>query len=629
MTKLYTRFQEEPNSDLWKACFSNQAAKFRLKQGYMSMGQEILPGINSMDPRFHHFLRSVAADLNDSIDRSTKDGFAGESGVSGDFGIIKCASGVRARPSGYVIHNNVCRREANGLHIHVPSKADISIFHKLCDLMFSEHVRKDISVAKQSSSGLPNIVFEAQPKIDLFLREFSETRVNDTMRAINRRQGTDLLARGIAPCYVQNYRNSADVPGKVRYVADLLYATTNGEQGSFHATDKTVYYDNGKVAEEIGGLRARHVQGYNNALNLAIAVWRGGTMDVCHAKYAFTWKHRGKDDIERKINEWMHGKADAVIQGVDVTQFDNSCPDWCLREFVAYGSGRFFSEEFAQFLDYSLHAPVFQPETGDGLGAIMHCDPVAMTQLESPGLMSGNDLVAPMGKLVNMWNYFCVLSRIIGVNSVLDRMEHILLGLDPDFGHMNMGDDGLLFFSRKELLDKFFEAGKSGYLAIDREAALKFLGHVIIRTGDKFKAYNDVISFMRGTFVPERAWDSKFRTYWHIGLAAKYQLYGESPSFSQVLEITDKWWKRSFPDLGRFTSWSEFLIERNRFHTPGGLSNIELDLLVNPNKIHYQYDEDDVSAEFANKLSAKIPADAVAHLYDRWVLSTEVDQDAY
>lgn len=623
----YVRFQEHPEAEVWKLCFQNQAAKYRLKQPYMSMSQEVLPGIDSLDPRFHHFLRHVAAELNETLDRGTSEGFAGPSAVSADFGIICCASGVRARPSGYVIHDNRCRREANGLTIHTPSSDDAELFRRLMDLMFSEHVRKPISVAKQSSSGLPDIVFDAPSKIKKFDQLFGREGVDETMRAIVRRDGASLIARGCVPAYVQNYRNSADVPGKTRYVADLEYATSNGEKGNFLATDKTVYYPNGKIAEGIGGLRARHVQGLQNALNLAIAVWRGGTMEVCHSKYSFTWKHRGGADIEDKLNGWCAGKADAAMQGVDVTQFDNSCPDWCLREFCSYGAGRFFSEEFGKMCDILFHAPVFQPETGDGMGAIFHGDPLTIEGPESPGLMSGNDLVAPIGKLVNMWNYFVILSRIIGHEAVKNRMHDILLGRDADFGHLNMGDDGVLLFSTHDLMETFFEKADSGYLAIDKEPALKFLGYVLVKKDDgTVKAYNDVTSFMRGTFVPERAWDSKFREFWHVGLAAKYQLYGESPSFPQVLEITDKWWQRSYPELGRFTTWSEYLIESNRYHVPKTSSMIELDLLVNPNKIHYLYDEQDISEEFGSRLFSKIPYEAVEHLYDRWVLSSEVTE---
>lgn len=180
----YVRFQEHPEAEVWRLCFQNQAAKFRLKQPYMSMSQEILPGIDSLDPRFHHFLRHVSAELNESIDRGTSEGFAGPSAVSADFGVICCASGVRARPSGYVIHDNRCRREANGLSIHVPTEEDAKLFRKLMDLMFSEHVRKPISVAKQSSSGLPDIVFDAPSKIKKFVQLFNPTAVDDTMRVI-------------------------------------------------------------------------------------------------------------------------------------------------------------------------------------------------------------------------------------------------------------------------------------------------------------------------------------------------------------------------------------------------------------------------------------------------------------
>lgn len=625
MSKTTTiQYQKTSDHPIWSTAFRNGNARALLKRPYSSGAIEILPGVSSLDPKFHNFLRNAAAELNDSIDRGTTDGWAGPSGTSSDFRIMMCAAGVRGTPSGYVVHNNARLRADNELSNDGPSATQLTIFRKLCDLMFSEYVRTAVSIANHSSSGLSEIEFDGKMKKQKFLRTFGPDSINDTLRAWKLRDIAYFLEHGNLPCYVQNYRLSPDVPGKKRYAADLEYATTGGASGKRFEIDKRVWYPNGQLAQDIGALRPRHVQGFNNAFNLLFAVWRSGTMKVAHEKYAFTWKHRGGDDIGAKVNTWLRDKQNAVCYGIDVTQFDNSCPDWVLNEFCDYGAGRFFSEEFADLARYAFHAPVYQPETGDGEGGVFHGNVLEFETLEAPGLMSGVDFVAVIGKLTNMFSYFATLEQLVGTSSVLDRMDDILRGLDPDFGQMNMGDDGILFFSDPEVAKSFFSIN-NGVLKAELEQGLKFLGFVLQRdSSGTVTAVNDVVSFCRGIFVPERAWDSKFRRYWHIGLAEKFRLYASSPSFSKVLSIIDREWSNSYRDMGTFSNFAEYLITANQYDRPeNALTDIDIDALIHPERVRYMYEREDLSPEILALFdSAVLMPDELEHIVAHHIKST-------
>lgn len=203
-------------------------------------------------------------------------------------------------------------------------------------------------------------------------------------------------------------------------------------------------------------------------------------------------------------------------------------------------------------------------------------------------------------------------------------MDDILRGLDPDFGQMNMGDDGILFFSDPKVAKSFFLIN-NGVLKAELEQGLKFLGFVLQRdSSGTVTAVNDVVSFCRGIFVPERAWDSKFRRYWHIGLAEKFRLYAGSPSFSQVLSIIDREWSNSYRDMGTFSNFAEYLITANQYDRPeNALTDIDIDALINPERVRYMYEREDLSPEILALFdSAVLMPDELDHIVVQHIKST-------
>lgn len=631
MTVTTISLKQDPQNKVFKALMGSDAAKSRVKRGYPSRFAEPLPQLFSGDPRFHAMLRDAAEMADATIDHTPINGFAPPSGISSSFSVIRTCCGKLGTPAGHVLYDNELKRTKElGITRKLPLAWEIDRLHELLDAMFEFADYRDLKVAAKSSQGLPKVTFDRETKVKDAMSLISERNFNDFLRATERRDGEYILNKfGVVYAYLQNYRASPDKWGKVRLSPDLDYAVSGGQIGKLVEVDKTIIGLDGLPVDDVQANRPRLVMGMNNPINIAISAWRAGTSNYYLNEYAYTWKHTGSDQIAKKLNDYLTEFPNGRVVGVDVGQFDASVMTWLREETYNYCRGRYISDEYATMIIQAAFSPVLQPETGDGLGAILHGDPIKMETLPAPGLLSGFDLVSPEGKIDNVWQAICLIEHTLGADYLKGSIRKFLKG-HLDIRILNAGDDGLVLFPNVEASSKYFSEAvlSQSFFKIEAEPALEFLGFTFTDAGpgiaNRIRGFNNGVSFVKGVLCPERPWDSKLRAYWNIGLAEKFKVYQNSPSFEAILDVLDIAFKRRLAHLGSFRDYTERLIRDNRHNTPDILSEADQMFIMNPDVVHYKLDINDVSSHLIDEQYANIPRSHYEHMIGVHLLSRQI-----
>lgn len=624
-----TSLKNDPQAEVWKLILGTDAARAKAKSPLKSGFQEVLPGLDSGDPRFHAFQRDLAEALDDQIDHVPINRFAPKSGVASSFNRIRSVSGYMSSPTGRVlIDNSRLRAEELKRSRTAPTQFELDLLHELIDAMFEYADYRDLKVASKSSQGLPSMSYDKDKKIADAMRLFQKDNLEDFLRATERRDGVHILNKH-KTCYVymQGYRTQADTFGKVRKVPDLAYALSGGESGELLMADKTVIGRDGVPVSDVQACRSRQVMGMANAINLLISSFRSGTMNYCLKEYEYTWKHTSRFQKAEKLNAYLKEYPNGTLIGKDVGKFDASVPRWLRVELYEYISGRYVSEQLGKVFMQGAFAPVLQPETGDGLGAILIGDALNMESLPSPGLLSGWDMVSPEGKLFNVWQDLVLISLMMGEDYIRGNVRSFLKG-KLSIRELNMGDDGILMFPEKHLGEKFFsdEVMDQSFLLIEPEAALEFGGDVFVQDPETgfVTGYNKCDSFWVQTLVAEKSWRHPLRQFWNVGLGERPKVYENNPSFHKSLDIADPIFARRFRDKGDWRTFQERLIRDNRYNVPELVMEADQMFMMDPNVIHYKITADDVSKHLLDAVYSSIPLSAYEHMIGVHLLSRQI-----
>lgn len=490
--------------------------------------------------------------------------------------------------------------------------------------MFSYADYRDLKVASKSSQGLPDVSFDKDKKVRDAMALLEERRLNSFLAAVGRRDGIAILNEfNVVFAYLQNYRASPDNPGKTRKTPDLAYAMSGGRSGELVIVDKTVIGRNGQPVADIQANRPRLVMGMNNPINIIISAFRAGTSNYYLNEFQYTWKHTGKDQIAQKMNDYLREFPEGTITGVDVGQFDASVMTWLRMEIYNYCRGRFISDSYADMVIQAAFSPVLQPETGDGLGPVFHGNPLKMQTLPAPGLLSGFDMVSPEGKICNVWQALCLIGHMKGSEYILGNVDNFLKGR-MDIRLLNAGDDGLIMFPSESASNEFFsdKIMAQSFFKIEAEASLQFLGFTFSKSNGIVTGYNNIVSFVTGILCPERPWNSKLREFWHVGLAEKWKVYSDCPSFHETLDCLDIAFSKRMKTP--FTNHCEYLIDRNRHHMPDVRSEADQLYIMNPDAIHFKLDESSVSQHLLDMHYHNIPRSHYEHMIGTHLLSIQI-----
>lgn len=573
--------------------------------------------VYSDDPRVYRFKKIVSEKLTGHLPSSVDaTGCHGSNAVSSNFMSLRTANRPMY-PAIPPIANNLPTRADRGLASNWLNPAHRRIFNQLAEAMTSSYTPGSIRISDHSTSGYPWFISDALEKKRLFLERLPF--VDDIIDlAISGRLEDLYRKHQVVIAYRMSSRRQADSQikdedgtwsVKDRKVPDLAYALTDGEKGRILVASR--YNPDDK---EVPLCRLRSVYGLSSTANLILACTFDGFNQWIFDQYQKTFKSRGALDIAESVNKWPFHSA------VDVKDHDFLVPEFIINELFEVLSTR-LDERLVKFTQMCWRAPAYVPNPNIyqkanpfWLGHPLNADDFNHWY----GLPSGIFHVAFAGKYGCMGVYLCKLHDI-GV-PVIDRIDEILRWTHPDVAILDTGDDAVVCFTSKNTKALFdISLEKQEYYATGPEP-LGYLGHSFWRSAPDEGPISVSLkpeSYIINPWVKERGLDSvRFSPFWARGVDAREQTFASIPNYGFLRDM----WRGHFRDIFGYDYDQAVRSHPNyRKQLPNVvLTAADLAVLDDPSKIHYRFQDTDLSPQVADLFTKKLKVedyfDFVKHL---------------
>lgn len=587
-------------------------------RGMTNRGVEVFPGIKSDDPLFLLFTTKLAEQLNSKFEKKVlDDGFFDSKAISSNFFELNTVAGYYMDPATYTVIGNTGLRDEMGLSRGFKSKRHEDIFSELIKLRYASHNGERAKISKISNSGFPRFSKSVPYKVEhlnyivakreIIKDKFMKHDFNSLCDNFGMVFGKNSVYRGQADSVS---KEGERLLSKKREVNDLEYALSSGKSGKRFVADKSVIV-NGNLLNGKFGMRKRTANGMAIPVNLWCSSFFEGYRNYADNTYGMTFKHKTRSSIEDKI-----GKHKFVF-AMDVTQYDQSVPEWLFDKWLSLLPGNDF---FKSYVDTLSKCPMYYGGVGQKGEPIWTGDPLNHEYHDQwTGLVSGIFYTSAAGKDFFTWAVLCMIDDFY--HDVLGNVDAILKWEDQRYSISNMGDDTLLhtsdvdFFNYLNLLEETSSYGLSPYFKVDREDGLRFVGNVGYRDdSNNIKLCGDIASYFKNMLVPERGLDSKHREFGVYGLVERRNVFMDNPSFNEADEIFMKLFRAVF-GINYMQLLGDNMVMPSMILS-GVTKQADLEVLLDPSKLHYKYDTSDISSEIVGMIEEKVSEENTEILYN-------------
>lgn len=605
------------------------------KRGLSSTGLQTYPAvpgseaIYSDDPRMIKERHDLAAELNQHAVSIDKNGFASSNGLISDFSALHTVMGYKANPMSYQVADNSCYVEELNLCTEFKSWRHESIFNALHDVQFERIAASSMSIRKIANSGLPHLttsLVDKQALLSRFFLHFKNSKLasNDISSLLKAGKFVQLFTdhqlifmqmNGLRVQPEGGTYTSSGFLGKPREVNDFEYAATSGRAGSRFVADKTCFRK-GEILEDSVANRLRAVWASPCAPNYYLTSIFTLYREFYLNEYAFTWKHRTKEEILSKV------KRRKNVIGGDVKAYDTTIQRYLLDKFINRFEGS-MDDSIVLLLRTMLSMPFLQTNTvatetsepgpcqvmGDAFRPDNFC--------LSMGLPSGIACNPDIGKYVATGVYLCLLDDYY--HDVLEvGVKTILKGEHPEYALLDASDDVLFLFEDDgfaNFLTQFSEAQDSGdtsssyYLKIAPEKGAAFLGNIFLKDEKgELMVSSNIVSLLVNELCNERGVDSRAREFHYLGHFDRLKNHSEAPLFGTVLEAWDRIHHKHFGESvhARATRW---LYDKGTPINMASFSEVEREVFYDPQKLQWKFSHNDVRQEMLNAIVTTIEFD--------------------
>lgn len=402
---------------------------------------------------------------------------------------------------------------------------------------------------------------------------------------------------------------------KERLVTDLEYALTGGEAGSRFAADKS--HPNGLA-------RARKRTAFatagclNNLLSALFQPWA----KYAYSEFEFTWKTTSADHLLSKMKQFNFFVAS------DTTAHDQIYSKSIFELFFEACSTRLKDGAISVlrsivFAPYHMTSPYLGEKFDMWVGDPMKPEAFDMHL----GLPSG---LGPNSFIGRWWMTSFALMIIDSIKKdVLGNVRPYLKG-QRDIAVCNSADDMLFCCIHHQHYVQILDALKAEngspakeriippYMTMNHESPIAFLGYVPYKDKNgNLQVTSNVTSFIVNRLCPERPITSPARKFWALGLDAVRIQFGTAPMFDTAFQIFDE---ALYKHIGtRYNRMIEQFgavdLIKSRM---AALTTVDLELLDNPDKIHYKFDQSDVDPIVYDEITLTLPFETVEPLRVDW-----------
>lgn len=632
----------------------NTRAQSAYRREYSEGPIECLPGVMSTDPRFLQFKDQLTIKLTDAFPASVDDyGRVTGNGVRSNFYGGRHINGYPMLPSTIPLADNRHYRSTLGLSNSFVEPWHETFFRSLVKTLFAEVVPGGMKWRNGSSTVCPYFDNTNAGKRRMALDLLTTGKAKEAGEMILRGNAKDafLLYRVGGAIYIVYRQQSSDaielVDGefiaKKRMVADELYAVTGGLKGRMFEASKSI--DNIELEYKPKGFfrtRSRTAMGVPFGINSTLMPVAQALRTGMYNTYGYTFHHTTREQKKQKI-----ANRELIIM-TDVSNHDILWPAHIYlpaikEELLSIG----YPEWWVALFETVFKLPIYLSSPGPNLGHFMIGD-WRKPNLH-PGLTSGNAFTDIAGAIGMTFVYALMqvehtaphMIRELQSRASCDRFWAAYLRGDLEFSQMSKSDDAALAWSAGpnlrnayQLYEKLKKGEKvSPYMLISYEHGGAFLGDILLYDHSKSPKTAEFIgniqSMVNNQFSPEYSVQSSIRDrskrkrpYPGLAWRSIKQTYGSSPIYGEVMELIERTWRQSFG--GSYAAYREALLEEDTIALAqavaaqkanmqlANLSSIDLEVLADPDKLHYKYAAEDVSPAVLDSLMAGLTEAEVA-----------------
>lgn len=572
----------------------------------------------SLDPRCLRLTEQLSERLNREFPLDVlPNGFAGPTGVGGDFNALRNVSGYGMNPMPIPVTDNSALLAKYNLADKIRPH-DTQYLDELIRLFFGHASPCDLHIRKEGSTSFPFFTKDIQYKKLGALKALRECDTFLKLATGGKSFLQDLLDQYhsvfLFAIHERQQPDSVSQDSSGRWSSKDRTAPTEDEarSGNYNGTtvaDKTVKDMHGNVVEGHFAMRRRDVFGMCGIINYFLTAIIGCFREVYLNRFAFTFKTRDRFDKQEKISKYKY------VVGSDVKTMDKTIPKWFL-DYVIDKLPTYLDERVVEVMRRAYQAPFVVPppfiktsETYDPMFGGDPMDPASFKQ--HVGLPSGVAFNPDWGKLWMSFVYI-VLYRDVGAIYSASDIEPLLRGLNKDHALLDMSDDAA-FLTNSAVTAAKFAKPTSPYAILEVEMPVVFLGDVFCDVGGEKRVYPNPITYMVNIFGREDSVDRLAPSTgnsviaWAEGVMARRQTYSSTPIFRDMNAIYEEECRKHLgvnPNLIAAT-----MARRQR------LSDIDAMVRANPAVLYYKVDAKDVSPAVLDEVVATIPAvDFFSHI---------------
>lgn len=512
---------------------------------------EVLPGSYSGSRKHLEFKLNVFKRIEREHPVLTDErGFAIDNGYGHDTSRLLSLTGYVPSEIGVRPLSNISQRKDHGLS----NTIDPDFLRMQDDFLLALYglcEAKSIRIEGKSQSGLPLRAYGKGIKTV----GFENAVINLTEILDRARDGHYLLEHhDILLSFLAGNRQSPDAGGKKRYIttvsdnaAGLAGATLQDNHPRLAGVPQA-------LARHFATMRYRFVWGGNSTANAIVNCIATSCRHTYGHVFEFTFKHRGADDLVRKIKSFygkdelenLH-KSECDLVVIDVTNFDLDYPRDVLKKYVDFFEGT----KIYDFFGRVAFAPSVQgalDKDSDSKEPIVNGDlfNFEAEHYMNSGLPSGWSWVSDAGKIMALNIYYCLVKAKLLNSHSFGQLIAFLRG-DLDYGCLNLGDDNVILCPHGQF-EVVLEALKQfSVWLVDLEPGARFIGFpLFFDSFGNFKISHDPASYVTNWLTPERAIGGKFTKYWAYGLVQRERVYSDAPIVHSFRKIIMEEWQRVY-----------------------------------------------------------------------------------
>lgn len=578
-----------------KVCFVGQEATRIPTRPRVDRPSVILPGLESGTDAERDLKLELYDRLSEHVPQSEvhKDGVCDHRAVPDDWSKLRTSMpGFGMNPATIPPVTTIPLRQSLHLSDHITPR-DAAIAKRLAVLMTLDRESEGLTLARDSSSS--GLLYTKDPKLKRREAMYALINAQSIARLVVAGEWERLRQDYWTVLYHHIvYREQpdawADGKPKPRMVNHLAYALDPAAHPEARVS-ATKLLPNG-----LSRSRTRTAYASSGIPNRILSAVFQPFATSAYRRYSFTWKLKSQSDLEEKTRPYRY------VIATDTTQHDQLYTTWII-DLLVEGLARVLRADLLELLKRVFTAPVHlaSPWTGKRQ-SIWLGDPLTGESLDM-GLPSG---LGPNSFIGRWWMTSNALMWIDRLRSdVLERMESYLQGRES-IGLLNSADDMLLLFENQaeydrihsilsKPLDDVSRRGFPSYMPLEVQSPASFLGFIPFHDkGGKLKVTRNICSFVVNRLCPEWPITSRKRAqFWAVGLEEVRRLFNETPMFHEVYSLMDRVFLETTGQSFR-TFESEYAPAQRARLNRIDLTQADIEVLHNPDKLFYKFDKNDV-----------------------------------